>query len=682
VAKKQRTAASPAASGADWLTATELRTLEAVCEALIPSVPAPEGEHDATGLYARAARDLQVPQLVAETLAAESPESRADFKKLLGTLNQPLVGMLLAGRPHGFAQMSLAARQNALRRMSISSIGGGQLRQGFQAVKRLAGFIFYSAPNADGLNPNWPAIGYTRPPQPPSPEAAPKRIRPLAIDADVELTADAVIVGSGAGGGVMAAELAAAGKDVLVLEKGGYYSESDFTGSEAEMTPKLYLRRGTLATRDLGMVVLAGSTLGGGTTVNWSTSLRAPADVLDEWERDHGLTGATTAEFQQGYDNAERRMGVSTDDSAPNANNAALQRGCEALGYSWKALPRNASGCQQRCGACGYGCQFGRKQGTMLTFLQDAHDRGARIAVNVNVELVLIEAGRAVGVEGWATDGAAGTRHRVTVRAPLVVVAGGSVESPALLLRSGLGNPNIGQHLRLHPVAVVFGVYDEPIEAWTGSPQTVLSDHFARVTGAHGFRLEMMPAHPGLLALGMPWESGQQYKRDMTLANRAAAYIVLARDTGEGRITLDPHGDPVITYWPNALDRRHLTRGMQEVARIALAGGARDIGTTFLPRLMLEGRPGEKQTQAFLDEIDRRGVEPNRLILGTAHQMGTCRVGGSAKTAVADPYGEVYGVRGLFVADASTFPTASGVNPMLTTMAMAYRVAQHVKARG
>ncbi|MFI5275087.1 MAG: hypothetical protein ACHQ4H_18815, partial [Ktedonobacterales bacterium] len=154
MAKTQRPAQAPAASGTEWLTATELRTLEAVCEALIPSAPAPDGERDTTGLYARTARDLQVPQLLAETLAAESPESRADFKKLLGTLNQPLVGMLLAGRPQGFASMSLAARQNALRRMSISSIGGGQLRQGFQAVKRLAGFIFYSAPNADGLNPN------------------------------------------------------------------------------------------------------------------------------------------------------------------------------------------------------------------------------------------------------------------------------------------------------------------------------------------------------------------------------------------------------------------------------------------------------------------------------------------------------------------------------------------------
>src|SRR6185437_10474361 len=150
-------------------------------------------------------------------------------------------------------------------------------------------------------------------------------------DGDLTLTADAVVVGSGAGGGMIAAQLVAAGKDVVVLEKGGYYNEADFNGSEALMTPQLYLRRGTLATKDLGMIVLAGSCLGGGTIVNWSTSLRTPPDVLAEWELDYGLSDATSPAYQQGFAVAEQRLGVNTDDSDPNANNAALQRGCEAL---------------------------------------------------------------------------------------------------------------------------------------------------------------------------------------------------------------------------------------------------------------------------------------------------------------------------------------------------------------
>src|SRR5207247_3321390 len=173
---------------------------------------------------------------------------------------------------------------------------------------------------------------------------------------DLELTADAVVVGSGAGGSVVAAELAAAGSDVVVLEMGEYMSESDFTGNEAEMTSRLYLGHGLLATSDLGITVLAGSCLGGGTVVNWSDSLRTPPEVLDEWDRVHGLEGAAGQAFQRGFDVAERRMDVSTRDSAPNENNAALKRGCEALGYHWDFIPRNASGCEQRCGGCQYGC--------------------------------------------------------------------------------------------------------------------------------------------------------------------------------------------------------------------------------------------------------------------------------------------------------------------------------------
>ena len=674
--------ATATAAGADWLTTTEMRTLEAVCDTLIPPVPPPDGADDPHGLYARPASEVQVALTIAETIAQQSPEQRAEFKQLLGLLNSPLAGMVLGGRPQGLAHMPPAAREAALRKMSTSSVA--RLRQGFEVLKRLATFIFYSAPVEDAANPNWPALGYTPAPPPPPPEAAPKRIRTLPITGDLTVTADAVVVGSGSGGGVVAAELSTAGKDVVILEKGGYYNEADFTGSEADMTQQLYLRRGLLATSDLGMVVLAGSCLGGGTVVNWSTSLRTPADVLEEWEREHGFAGATSVEYQQGFDAVERRIGVNTDDSAPNPNNAALQRGCEALGYSWKPIPRNASDCRQRCGSCGYGCPYGRKQSTMLTFLQDASARGARVVVRCQVERVLVEAGRAVGVEGWAPDDVTGERRKVVVRAPVVVVSAGSVESPALLLRSGLTNPNIGRHLHLHPVVPLLGYYAEPIETWKGSLQTVLSDQFARLQGGYGFRIEVMPTHPGLYGLAIPWESGQEHKREMTLVAHAASYIVLTRDTGEGQVTLDRQGDPVLHYWPNAPDRRHLIRGLQETARIVAAGGGTRIGTSMKPRLALEsegGKPGafaQGRLDAFLGEIARRGIVPNRQIVGTAHQMGTCRLGGSAKTAVADPSGQAYGVRGLYIADASGFPTASGVNPMISTMALAYHVAQHV----
>jgi choline dehydrogenase-like flavoprotein len=663
-----------------------MRTLAAICEALLPSCQPPEGEADPHGLYACSAADLDIARLLAETVGQDTPEARASFKQLLGLLNSAAGGLLIASRPVSIARMPLAAREAALRKMSTHRMA--MLRQGFQALKRLSTFTFYATPDpasASGDNPNWPALGFTPPPPPPSPEATPKRIRTLPVGGDLALTADAVVVGSGAGGGVVAAELAAAGKDVLVIEKGGYYNESDFTGREADMMPQLYLRRGALTTSDLGMTVLAGSCLGGGTVVNWSTSLRTPDDVLAEWERQHGLTGATSADYAAGFDVVERRLGINTADSEPNANNAALKRGCDALGYANQPIPRNASDCHQRCGACGYGCPYGRKQSTMLTFLQDAADRGARVLVRCTVERLLIEAGRVVGVEGWAPDDTTGERRKVTVRAPLVVVSAGSVESPALLVRSGLTNSNIGRHLRLHPVTGMAGYYEDDILPWTGSLQTIYSPHFADLGNGYGLRFEVMPGHPGLMASLTPWTSGQQHKREMTRLRHAADYIVLTRDTGEGRVTVDRRGEPIIAYWPNETDRRHLIKGIQEVTRIIFAGGGVRASTLHTPPLILESegsRPGavsSARLNTYLVEMETRGIVLNRVGLGTAHQMGTCRLGASPASSVADPTGAVHGVRGLYIADASGFPSASGVNPMLSTMTLAYWVAQHAK---
>jgi choline dehydrogenase-like flavoprotein len=674
------------ASASAWLSAREMAVLSAVCDTLIPAITPPAGAADPHGLYARPASALDVAGQIAALLADEDPQTRAEFHQLLGIMRGPLFGLLLGRGPRGFLRLPAGQRPAALAAMSTSRVA--KLRQGFQALKRLAAFIFYAAPDpATGTNPNWPALGFTVPPAPPTPDAAPKRLRPLAVTGDLALTADAVIIGSGAGGGVMAAELAAAGKDVIVLEQGGYYSESDFNGIEAAMMPLLYLRRGLLSTSDQGMVVLAGSAVGGGTLVNWSTSLRTPDEVRGEWEREHGLDGLTSAEFTRGFEVAETRMGVNTADSEPNANNAALERGCQALGYSTARIPRNAADCQQRCGACGFGCPYGRKQSTMLTLLHDAHQRGARLVVRAHAERVLIEAGQAVGVEGWALDDATGARHRLTVRAKAVVVAGGSVESPALLLRSGLTNPNIGRHLRLHPVTAIAAYYADPIESWRGSLQTVYSEHFAHLRGAYGLRFEVVPAHPGLIGLTTPWNDPAQHKQAMTQAAFGASFILLTRDTGEGHVTLNKQGDPILHYWPNATDQAHMLRGIPELARVAFAGGATSAGTLHTPQLSLEaegGRPGavsEAQFAAFTQAVNREGVVPNRLLLGTAHQMGTCRLGSDPRTSVADPRGQVHGARGLYIADASAFPTASGVNPMLTTMALAYRTAQSVKER-
>lgn len=663
-----------------WLTPADMRLLEAICDTLIPSIEASSGPAPADFMR-RPASALQVAQAISDTLATEDDVTRAEFRQLLGILRGPMGGLLLIGRPTGFMQMKPELRERALRNMANSSVA--KLRQGFQAIKRLTAFIFYSAPMPDGTdNPNWAALDFT--PPPPSPTMT-KPITPLSITGATTLEADAVIVGSGAGGGVVAAELTAAGKSVIVLEKGGYYNEADFTGREAEMMPKVYLKRGLLATRDLSMAILAGSCLGGGTIVNWSTSFRIADTVAQEWEREYGLTGIAGSEFAAHYDAVATRVGVNSDDSAPNANNAVIERGCEKLGYHWGVIPRNASQCEQRCGACGYGCAYSRKQSTLLTFLQDAADGGARFVVNCSVDRVTMENGAATGVQATVTDPATGAQHPVTVRAKTVVIAAGSIHSPAILLRSGISNSHLGRNLHLHPVVAITGFYAEPVRAWVGSLQTRYSDQFGRPADGYGFKFEVAPGHPGLMAQSLPWESGKQHKEDMHLLSHAAPIIALVRDKNGGRITLDKRGEPLVDYALGDHERKQLTLGLLEGIKVHLAAGATRVGTLhsrrteFYPPATGDAL-NSNELRAFLREVEDRGLEPNRTMLFSAHQMGSCRMAADPRRGVVGNDNQVFGVKGLFVADGSAFPTASGVNPMLTILAVAHRAAQSIKA--
>lgn len=669
-----------AAPATGWLNTAQMRTLEAVCETLIPALDVAL-EEDPTGLLRRPASALQVAQRLAETLGAEDDITRADFRQLLDTLHGPLGGLLLIGRPIGFLRMKPAQREQALHTMALA--GMAKLRQGFQAVKRLATFIFYSAPAPDGGdNPNWAALDFAPPPALPT---VPKPITPLAISGDTTLDADVVVVGSGAGGGVVAAELAAAGAAVVVVEKGGYYNESDFTGREADMMPKLYLKRGLLATRDLSMAVLAGSCLGGGTVVNWSTSFRVPERVLSEWERDYGLTGFIGPEFQRHYDAVAQRVGVNTDDSAPNANNAIIERGCEKLGYRWGVIPRNARDCQQRCGACGYGCPHGRKQSILKTYLQDAADRGARFIVDCSVDRVLAERSAVTGVQATAVDPATGARHRVTIRAKTVVLAAGAINTPAILMRSNVQNAHLGQHLHLHPVVDIAGYYPEPIYTWQGSLQTRYSSQFSDMEDGYGFTFEVAPGHPGLIGLSTPWESGRQHKEYMLQSKHVVPLIVLVRDKNGGRITLDKHGEPVLDYPLGDFEQRMLQLGTAEGIKLHLAAGARAVATLHSQRTMLEAPAGtdvipQDRVAPFMRDARTRGLAPNKILLFSAHQMGTCRMAADPARGVIGDDNAVFGLKGLYVADGSAFPTASGVNPMLTILAIAHRAAQAIKA--
>jgi choline dehydrogenase-like flavoprotein len=289
------------------------------------------------------------------------------------------------------------------------------------------------------------------------------------------------------------------------------------------------------------------------------------------------------------------------------------------------------------------------------------------------VERITIEAGVATGVEATVR------RKRLTIRSRAVVAAGGSIQTPALLLRSGLRNPNIGRHLHLHPVAAVFGIYREPIEGWHGALQTAACDHFAGADGGYGFIIEVPPMHPGLAALSLPWQSAEGHHQLMRQLRHAATFIAITRDRDSGRVRVDRDGRPVVDYSISRRDAANVVRAAKTAVRLHAAAGARTIGGPYnnLPEFAVGYGDLEKHLRTFMS----LGVRKNDLTLYSAHQMSSCRMGAKARHAPVNPVGETYEVKNLFVADGSALPTSTGVNPMISIMALAHRNAQIIKAR-
>lgn len=599
-------------------------------------------------------------RVAAKVAALPRAADRAELDLLLRLFESRVVNLVVAGIALPFTTMTPAQRERYLRGWATSRLP--PRRKAFQALKRLVTVTHYTTPAAAR------ALGYPGPLGPPP--AVPKPIRPLVITADTTLSCEVVVVGSGAGGGVVAAELAAAGKDVIVLEKGGYHNEADFTHHEAEGLERLYDAGGLLATRDLGLVILQGATLGGGTVINYTTSFATPEPVRDEWAREHGLPHFTAPEFARSLDAVARRLGVNTDHAAPSGRDRVLIRGLERLGWHHGLLPRNVRGCTQddACGYCGYGCRAGAKQSTLVTYLPDATARGARIVVDCDVRRVVIAGGRATGVEARVRGRA------LTVRAKAVVVACGSIHSPALLLRSGVRLPALGRHLALHPATAVFGIMDDDVRPWTGTVQAHYSDQFADLDRGYGFKFETAPLHPSLHALALPWESRSDYRDRMARLPRTALCGILLRDRFGGRVRVDRDGSPVVDYRLSRYDAAHLRRALAAAAELLEAAGAREIWSPLAR--WISYRPGGRQTrEEWLARVDAAGWGSNQLLLVTFHQMASCRMGANARSSVVDAGHRVWGVRDLYVADASVFPSASGVNPMLTIMAIAHRAA-------
>ncbi len=662
------------------LTSSELGSLRSICDTLFPGIA---GDSQ---FLSRSASDLHVDGLLADAVQHSfQPGNARDFRRILSVIESPLYNLLLTGKPVRFSSLDPASRERYLQGWRDSPVA--LKRTAFQAVKRLTLFLAYASVDSSGSNPNWEAIGYPGPhrePAVPTPENL--RLNPMTFDSDSRLSCDVVIVGSGAGGSVIADSLARSGYKVVVLEQGPYETSETFRQDEMRMMQKLFQQSGTAATRDLSFVLLAGRGVGGGTTVNWNTCLRPPGRVLSEWEDEFGIDGVSGERFASFLDDIWRTLEVNHGESQRNENNGVLWDGCRALGYKegsdFHVIERNAVGCRQRCDYCTYGCIYSAKRSTAMNYLPLAQGNGARFVFDCRVEHVVIEEGVAKGVA--ATCQHNGKTVRLNVDATVVVAACGGIETPALLLRSGVKDRNVGKYLRLDPTVAVGGIFDRPVEPWKGPPQTVAVWKFIDLDGTyHGFWVEAAPAHPGLFSLSIPWVSGRQHKEFMErYYARSSASIVLVRERSSGQVSIDRDGYATVSYDLLRSDRQTLVRGMEETARILSAAGAVGVWTTHNDQLFAgDGKSPLKEgdLDSFSARLRRDGIRYNRMMLYSAHLMGSCRMSSDPSKGPTSPSGELHSVRNLYVGDACVFPTTPAVNPMISIMAMSMRTAESIK---
>lgn len=630
-------------------------TLRAIARAVLPE------------LLDDAALDAVVDEVLAE--ARHAPRDRQLALGLfLDLLDGPLFVRALGAPSAALSRLSRAEAETALRALSIHPVK--TLRNAFHALRRGLCFVAYGSSGASG-NPLWSRMGYPGP-RDDRPED-PERPLPISPASEVPREADVVVIGSGAGGGVAAAVFARAGLRVVVLEEGEPVPAGAVDQREADAHRRMFLDRGATTTDDLGITILAGRALGGGTVVNWSASLRLDERVAHHWDHVSGLAGLS-ASLEPHYDAVARRLGLET--AADNANNGALRRGCERLGWSVAAIPRNASGCGAGCGYCTYGCAYANKRDVARTWLRDAADADVAIVPQATATRVVIADGahaRVLGVDWVGSDGVARF-----VRAPKVVVAGGALRTPKILARSGVRARALGRHLHLHPTSPVFGVFDRPIEPWLGPPMTSVCREKVHLDrggrGSFGAVLEVGPAHPGLASVAIPWTDAEAHERDVEALGRTVVVVAITRDRDSGQVTSDDV--PRVRYQVSRHDGRHMLEGVAAGARALLAAGAREVYTAHLPSIRLSrAQASERAIDAFRDDVLRAGHASGRVSVFSAHQMGSARMSAKVDEGVVDERGVVHGVRGLLVCDASVFPAASGVNPMLTIMAMAHRIA-------
>ena len=479
---------------------------------------------------------------------------------------------------------------------------------------------------------------------------------------------DVVVIGTGAGGGVVGRELVEKGLAVAFVEEGELHRRESFTGSATHARNSFYRQKGTLvALGNSVMPILAGRMVGGSTAINTGTCFRTPSWILDDWCDRLSTNDFSTDAMAPHFDRVERQLGVETARAEYLGGIArVVARGCEALGWRHFPLRRNAPDCDGQ-GVCDYGCPTGARRSTDLSYIPPALTAGAELYTGTHARRVLIENGRCVGLACEAKS-ASGERVDITFRARAVVLAGGAVPSPVFLLEQGIcnGSGQVGKNLSVHPSTAVSALFEEKIEMYNAIPQGYGCDQFHR-EGAI-FLGAGAPLDFG--AMMFPF-NGRRLSEAMSAFDRVASLGILVEDEGRGRVRRAPGGGPLVSYWMKPRDVERLQMGISRVAELFFAAGARTV-FPLLPRVPV------LESKSDLARFRTTNLRTWDFLCTSFHPLGTCRMGRDARTSVVDLDHQAHELPGLFIVDGSTVPTPPAVNPQLTIMAMADRAAERI----
>jgi choline dehydrogenase-like flavoprotein len=478
-----------------------------------------------------------------------------------------------------------------------------------------------------------------------------------------ELDADFVVVGSGAGGATAAVTLARGGAKVALVEAGPWREPSDYPSSVYGALRDMIDAWGANITRGRAFWPIVQASLVGGTTViNSAIGVRTPADIFEQWEREHGVGGKALAEaVWRAQDGLERELSWSVaPDRSHGRSNLLAQDAAQSLGIENHWTVRYVKDCLGR-GQCLQGCREDRKQSLNRTFVPETLERGSDVLSCAPVDRVLLQGNRAVGVTGRFRHPQTRARGAgFTVRARKgVVVAASVTQSPVLLMRSGVKNPLLGKFFRSHPGSAIFGCYDEPVDMNTGVTQGWASVAFRE---RPGFKLET-------LSLPLDMVAGRLSGSGRELMDRLGEYRHLAmwchgcRAETVGEVRSSITGRPAVHYSATRDDMIRFREASYILGKMHFAAGARAIvpGIFGMPyRLM----PNE------VDQLKDAPLDPRAYVAILSHLFGGCIMGKDPARSVCDERGRVHGYEGLTIADASAIPTNLGVNPQHTIMGL------------